>query len=408
MDCRDRFPGEILPTPLFPDGRGELIDILLPGLACEIKSYFLPSDLDLRAIKLNKNIIDCIKPQKSINRGNESTPPEPYEPGKKPGTVNKDTWVTLTAGQNLSVIAEFGPFNEFYAEPVDSPESATGRDLILSTRNFPGYTQFGGLVSFTKNYDQAVALWGGGDVSFGQGRFAGASHYPYVTEGDKLLVRQTFWTSDNVQNIYDQRMFGAYVYAHTVDVYFIKPGESPDWFNKVHYSRYDPVRSFNNASLANSSYMFGFSLGALNSYYLSWTIKPRRGITLNQFAFVPISPPRTLKINGIEITPDLMIGGSTQSNDGDNGVKDNCCDCIEAMSALMEAYLEKVEKLIIESENRQIEHANQTAAQICKFFTAQLKAFDIVDDERILKRLDELENNIWTGGSLEQLERSRE
>lgn len=406
MDCRDKLPGEVLPTPLFPDGRGEIINIFLPDLECEIKSYFLPSDLDLRNIRLNKNPVECIKPQKSKIVGEGGTPAEPYSPGIKPGTEIKDTWIDLTPAQFLNVKVDFGIFNEFYALSVPQPISPTGNDLILDIRTSPGYTQFGGLISATRNFDQAVALWGGGDVSFGVGRFAGASYYPFVSDGDRLLVRQTFWTSDERDNIYEFKRSGWLIFQHTVDVYFIKPGDSPDWYNKVHYNRYDPSRTFNNASLGTSSYMFGFSLGGLNSYNLSWTIKPRRGITLNEFAFVPISNPRTLKVNGVDISPDFMLSGSITKY-GDNGMKEDCCECIEAMASLLEAYLEKVEKLINESEARQIEHANDMALKICKFFTEQLKAFDIIDDDRILKRLDELENNLWNGGTLESLEIQR-
>ena len=407
MDCRDKLPGQILPTPLFPDGRGELIDILLPGLECEIKSYFLPEDLDLRGIKLNKNPIECLKPQKSKPRGDASQPPEPqpYIPGQTPGTHTKDDWISLVAGQPLSVIAEFGAFNEFIAERVVNPESAIGIDWVLSTRVSPPYTQFGGLVSQTINFQQAVNLWGGGDVSFGIGRFAGASSIPFVQEGDRLLVRQTFITSDAAADAYRLRNFGAQIYSHLVDVYFIRQGDSPDWFDKVYYNRYEPpLRTFNNASLGSSSYMFGFSLGSLNNYQLSWTIKPRSGITLNEFQFVPVSPPRTLRVNGVDILPlTSLTSNQPIFISGDNGMKEDCCDCIEAMAALMEAYMEKIEKLIAESEDRIKEHINDTAHRQCLFFQEQLKAFEITDDDRILRRLGELENNLWTGGNLKQI-----
>lgn len=324
MDCRDKFPGEILPSPIFPDGRGELIDILLPGLECEVKSYFLPEDLDLRGIKLNKNPVECLKPQKSKPGSQSTNPNAPTNP--------TEYWYLIDPG--------------WYSLAVAFPE-------------YTGYT--------SSTMDADASIWRKGPYRMDTAVVYYANIL--IRENQKLLIEESRHT-DIFGYYFTLWLYLVSETGFKIAIYYSSTND-PIWRNAVIYQPY--------------------------SFPLGYRIRTWKEDTVYR-----------ILINGSEIELSQSTPEIPKINDGDNGMKDNCCDCIEAMAALMEAYLEKVEKLIIESENRQIEHANQTAAQICKFFTAQLKAFDIVDDERILKRLDELENNIWTGGSLEQLERSRE
>ncbi|MCT7948297.1 hypothetical protein NG798_00625 [Ancylothrix sp. C2] len=353
MDCREKFPGQILLTPLFPDGRGELIDILLPGLECEVKSYFLPEDLDLRGIKRNRNPVECIKPQKSKSIGDDSPssetnddpiPPEPLIPNIPPDTIG------------LWLFAGFYSYSGFVAAP---PMNIVGPYTKKTTKSFSR--------SFTDGNNLVVVITANGYDGYWPGiglpnvAHRSRSHYFFVLDENLNLIER----SDTPRR--NNRYSTVYETGVEIEPFFHQ--------FQFFYGSWDDA-----ASVITDSYSF-------------------RRHPMADEGFVETSTFYQQLVWGSAIDN----GGDSIIQDGDNGMKEDCCDCIEAMAALMEAYMEKVEKLIKESEARIKEHINDTAYRQCVFFQEQLKAFDIKDDDRVIERIDRLENNIWTGGELTPL-----
>ncbi len=394
MDCRDKLPGEILLTPLFPDGRGELIDILLPGLECEIKSYFLPSDLDLRGIKLNKNPVECLKPQKSIDRGGNTPtepsidPSQPYPPGGKewPGGFPPDPMPTpppivsdIYSNNNWYLLRcqytnQFSTFYNWlwcwYGAPPPIHKIKTIEGIYQGSG---GSTREGDAL-----YEIDTLRLG---KSFQERNWVYAQGFANPVNNTYLRNRSLYFISEDslpvpVEEI--ERTMGRLTPFFTSNTRTDFVELTFDEIIAVYFARAICV-PIDSSSGALICYPGNYSIGRPQVYY-----------------------PYSFFIDGLPV--DEPLAETPLINDGDNGVKEDCCDCIEAMSALMEAYLEKVEKLIKESEARVTEHINDTAYKQCLFFQEQLKAFDLIDDDRILKRIDQLENNIWTGGNLTPLQ----
>lgn len=404
MECNPKIPGQIVPTPLFPDGRGEIIKVLLPFKECNVESNYL-NGLIKSTIKRNKPKIDCKKPQKS--KEGESTqspqsPQEPYLPGKVPGTHTKDTIIDLTnIGERLFVVAEYGEFREFFAQRVP-PEDYIGIESYVDVRTSPAYYLSGGLVPRFDDYDTSLRMW--------DGRFGSASINPVVLDGDQLLIRQYFYSPDNVAQRYLMYLYGWTIYTHTVDIFLLRQGTQKN----VYFDYYSLPGLFGNSSLSTSSFMFGIPPAGLNAYYLSWTRDLRNPPKIE---FVPISPSRTLKINGIEITPLNFIGGdSSNSISGDNGMTnkdDCCCDCVEAVASVMEAYMEKIapmfddlkkyiNKRLVEETNEVKKYIDSQLYKQSEFIQKQILELDDqqIDFTPVINQIKTTEQNLWTGANL--------
>lgn len=394
MDCREKFPGQILLTPLFPDGRGELIDILLPGLECEVKSYFLPEDLDLRGIKRNKNPVECLKPQKSKLSNNTTTPKDSPDP-RYPFPNGATEWP-----------GGFPPDPSPPFPPPRAGETYANSDLrwyLLRIEVGGSFTQYRWLWLFYGGTPPLKKVSTSGSDFVDAVHIRHADFIYFVVDSMDFHVRnwvyaQGFAIPRNDTYLRGRDLSGS-IFGGGVSRDSIPLGISIEEIEAT----------------MTRGLTFGFSETGTNFVELTFDRIQRVLFALEQCqtigrtcirGFYTLGYPEELItnyrffFNGVEVE---RSEDTITLNEGDNGMKEDCCDCIEAMAALMEAYMEKVEKLIKESEARIKEHINDTAYRQCVFFQEQLKAFDITDDDRVIERIDRLENNIWTGGELTPL-----
>jgi hypothetical protein len=378
MECNPRIPGQITPVPLFPDGRGELIDVLMPSEICRVESNFLDK-LIRTTINKNKPKIDCKKPQKS----NEIPEPsdEPPEPPPTP-EIPDDTF-------GLWIFGDSSKYSYSFPGDIYAPENWWG--------------------SWSQNiiFDSSVQTVSGSTFT--------DSDYP-----DHTIVRATYReaivtvTMTRIVTIVEGEepkfdfQTTTYTENRTVHRFFVV---TPN-LSLLNFHKFTTVYEgqFGTTSGENARVFYGEYRPAYDSVN-SGIFEPtdREGVTTS-YSFVPIWS------SAIDLTTPIRPT-KTDINQGDNGMTnkdDCCCDCVEAVASVMEAYMEKIapmfEDLKKYIDRRLVEETNETKKYLdtqlykqSEFIQKQILELDDqqIDFTPVINQIKTTEQNLWTGSTLQ-------
>lgn len=464
MDCEPKIPGQIVPTPLFPDGRGEIIKVLLPSKECNIESNYL-NELIKSTIKKNKPKIDCQKPQKSnittsnsnsnnsdpnsinnyppgtiteIPPGSPIIPPKlppgltnPKIPGSYPSeelnwylcrhevnianiflptpdghTINY-YWVwllakepplkiirsvtptDLTPNSEASVTSSFGYYNSLFLSQDKITELAN-QDLLSPYSSYQCWDIIH-VTQYEHIYAQGsahafITLRNLGifnrDITWGSLSDVAIKNSGLTLEEIESLIVRRFPYIPNI-GTYPAYYFDGYYIAHigysniTLFNYFVI---SPTSGRKIWTGTANRVYSIISAPLDNS-----------------------------------LRTQRRWFVNGLPGYYDDIAETPPDNIQGDNGVSkdDCCCDCVEAVASVMEAYMERISPMfddlkqyinvkIKEQSNDLKEYLDKQLLQQSEFIQKQILEIDDqqIDFTPVINQIKTTEQNLWTGANL--------
>lgn len=380
MDCNTGIPGQITPKPLFPDGRGELIDVLMPSKICRIESNFLDK-LVKKTIKKNRPKIDCKKPQKETGGNNNSKQPlGPIDPN----SINTDEvklWGLTFSGSYYR-----GEFASLYNSRWEGNLDYLSRIDISNVSQTVSLSQYPNLINhilFTTSTRINYSISSTNEFIGPSSRITGSgsdASVSYVVI-DIGTLRQVFpsnlgilypgtrtVTGDNISAPY----FGGYANG---DISFFYGSGS---------QVLDYVNEFNSRPSEEPNYLTVVSYSGRLTIVWSSNILP----TADEEIILP----------------------------GDNGMTnkdDCCCDCVEAVASLMEAYMEKIapmfedlkkyiDRRLVEETNEVKKYMDTQLYKQSEFIQKQILELDDqqIDFTSVINQIKTTEQNLWTGSTL--------
>lgn len=453
MECNPKIPGQIVPTPLFPDGRGEIIKVLLPFKECNVESNYL-NGLIKSTIKKNQPKIDCKKPQKSEKRENNANPRDPnsinnFPPGKviefPPGTspivpnipgrsnnvkiypqeqlnwylcrheVNIPDillensggsrinyyWVWMLYGEPpIRIDKDIIP-KDFYPGNPNAISSSWGywNSLFLSTNEIQERANNNTLEPYNsyRIYDSINYICY--EQIYAQGRASAYCVHPSLRDKDltyfgtnDLTIKNLGLTIEEIENLIVRRF--PYIpeqgtVNYIFDAYTVL---LLGYFDEISYIYY--VISPTSGRRIWTGTAWG-SMGVISSPLNNLLKSDRRWYVDDLPGYYG------------EETPD-----EETFNDGDNGMTnkdDCCCDCVEAIAAVMEAYMERISPMFDDLKQyinvkikEQSEYLDKQLLQQSEFIQEQLLQFDDqqIDFTPVINQIKTTEQNLWTGANL--------
>lgn len=384
MECVPKIPGQIVPKPLFPDGREEIIKMLLPGKECAFPSGFLEG-LIKATIARNKPKVDCKKPQKSSKTlpGENSEQNEKPLPPIDPAAIDPDRvglWGFSGRGSwSKSVMASF--YESKWSGGADYVsrigQASYGQSVsILSHPDNPDYVLFKTTTNVSRMYSATNEFVGPASRISGAMSSSGIS-YSVIDISTKTQVWEGIFEKFPPSITESNSGYGGeFIFSPQGSIFFLY-GAARQIFSQVFAPREDN-------SISNQWVSTSYS----ETYQLVWT-------------------------------DDILPPDSTQNEttNGDNGMNGNdecCCDCVEAVAAVMEAYMEKIAPMfedlkkyintrLIEETNDLKKYLDTQLYKQSEFIQKQILELDDqqIDFTPVINQIKTTEQNLWTGATLQ-------